>query len=140
MSQANDRPATGGVAAPGLLPEGRFWRFALRQPGDTAGTEPRLRALRVAAKTRFRMDDWMDETDVERALAELLTGHAGEPVTVGDYTTVDGTECGYLLRVFFQTRPLTWEVEFVDVTYTDAEGRAVMMPWVEEEQGPFAQS
>jgi hypothetical protein len=23
-----------------------------------------------------------------------------------DYTTVDGTECGYLLRVFFQTRPV----------------------------------
>jgi hypothetical protein len=47
--------------------------------------------------------------------------------------TVDGTECGYLLRVFFQTRPLRWEVELVDVTYTGAAGRAVMMPWVEEE-------
>jgi hypothetical protein len=52
---------------------------------------------------------------------------------VGDYTTVDGTECGYLLRVFFQIRPLAWEVGFVDVTYTDAEGQAVMMPWVGEE-------
>jgi hypothetical protein len=41
---------------------------------------------------------------------------------------VDGTECGHLLRVFFQTRPLIWEVELVDVTYTDAAGRAVMMP------------
>jgi hypothetical protein len=29
---------------------------------------------------------------------------------VGDYTTVDGTENSYLLRVFFQTRPLAWEV------------------------------
>ncbi|MBV8401996.1 MAG: hypothetical protein JOZ17_25230 [Acetobacteraceae bacterium] len=56
-----------------------------------------------------------------------------EPVTVGDYATVDGTECGYLLRVFFQTQPLMWEVELVDVTYTDAGERAVMMPWVEEE-------
>lgn len=46
---------------------------------------------------------------------------------------MDGTECGYLLRVFFQTRPLLWEVEFVDVTYSGAGGRAVMMPWVEEE-------
>ena len=78
----------------------------MRKPGDTAGTEPRLQRLRVAAKTQFRMDDWMEETEVERMLTELLTGHAGEPVTVGDYTTVDGTECGYLLRVFFQTRPL----------------------------------
>jgi hypothetical protein len=76
-----------------------------RRPGDTAGTESRMETLRVAAKTRFRIDDWMDETEVERALTELLTGHAGEPVTVGDYTTVDGTECGYLLRVFFQTGP-----------------------------------
>jgi hypothetical protein len=139
MRQADDRQGTGGVAAPGLLPEGRFWRFELRRPGDTAGTEPRLEALRVAARTRFRLDDWMDEADVERALTELLTGHAGEPVTVGDHATVDGTECGYLLRVFFQTRPLRWEVELVDVTYTDAEGQAVMMPWLEEEQGPFAQ-
>jgi hypothetical protein len=40
----------------------------LRRPGDTAGTEPRLNALRVAAKTGFQVDDWMDETDVERAL------------------------------------------------------------------------
>jgi len=31
---------------------------------------------------------------------------AGEPVTVGDHTTVDGTECSYLLRVFF--RPGSW--------------------------------
>jgi hypothetical protein len=69
----------------------------------------------------------------ERVRTELLTGHAGEPVTVGDRTTVDGTECGYLLRVFMQTRPLRWEVELVDVTYTDAAGRAVMMPWIEEE-------
>jgi hypothetical protein len=69
----------------------------------------------------------------ERVRTELLTGHAGEPVTVGDRTTVDGTECGYLLRVFFQVRPLVWEVELVDVTYTNAEGWAVMMPWVEEE-------
>ena len=108
MSQTDDRPATGGVAAPGC-PEERSWRFELRRPGgDAAGTEPRLRSLRVAAKRRFRMDDWMDETEVERALTELLTGHAGEPVTVGDYTTVDRTECGCLLRVFFQTRPLTW--------------------------------
>jgi hypothetical protein len=38
-----------------------------------------------------------------------------------------------LLRVFFQTRPLAWEVGFVDVTYTDAGQRAVMMPWVQEE-------
>lgn len=68
-----------------------------------------------------------------RALTELLTGHAGEPVTVGDHTTVEGTECGYLLRVFFQTRPLMWEVELVDATYTDAAGQAVTMPWVEEE-------
>ena len=68
------------------------------------GLKPRLRALRVAAKTRCQIDDWMDE----RALTELLTGHAGEPVTVGDYTTLDGTECGCLLRVFFQTRPLLW--------------------------------
>jgi hypothetical protein len=59
---------------------------------------------------------------------------------VDDYATVDGAECGYLLRVFFQTRPLRWEVELVDVTYTNAGGRAVMMPWVEEEQGSFAQS
>jgi hypothetical protein len=49
----------------------------------------------------------MDETEVERVLTELLTGHAGEPVTVGDYTTVDGTECGYLLRIFF-FRPDPW--------------------------------
>src|SRR5690349_12618422 len=68
----------------------------------------------------------MDEKDVERVLTELLTGYAGEPVTVGDYTIVDGTECGYLLRVFFQTRPLAWEVGCVDVTYTDAGQRAVM--------------
>ena len=67
MSQADDRQATGGVAAPGL-PGGRFWRFELRRPDDTAGTEPRLNALRVAAKTRFYMDEWMDEADVERAL------------------------------------------------------------------------
>jgi len=131
MSRADDRQGTGGAAAPGL-PGGRFWRFDLRQAGDTAGTGLRLRALRVAAKTQFGMDDWMDETETERALTELLTGHAGEPVTVGDYTTVDGTECGYLLRVFFQTRPLMWEVELVDVTYTNAAGRAVMMPWVED--------
>ena len=83
----------------------------MRRPGDTTGTESRLETLRGAAKTRFRMDEWMGETDVERALAELLTGHAGEPVTVGDYdATVDGTECGYLLRVFFQTRPLMGSV------------------------------
>ena len=138
MSQADGRPATGGVAAPDC-PEGRFWRFSLRRPGDTAGTGPRLQTLRVAAKTRFRMEDWMEETEVERALTGLLAGYAGEPVTVGGYTTVDGTECGYLLRVFFQARPLAWEVGFVDVTYTDAAGRAVMMPWLEEEQGPLAQ-
>jgi hypothetical protein len=132
MSQAQNRPATGGAAAPGL-PGGRFWRFDLRQAGDTAGTEPRWSALRVAAKTRFRADDWMDEAEVEAVLTELLTGHAGEPAMVGDYTTVDGTECGYLLRVFSQTQPLLWEVKFVDVTYTDAAGRAVMMPWLEEE-------
>ena len=68
----------------------------------------------------------------------MLAGHAGEPVTVGDYATVDGTECGYLLRVFFQTQPLMLEVELVDVTYTDAAGQAAMMPWFEE-QGPLAQ-
>ena len=38
MSQAHDRPATGGVAAPGH-PGARFWRFELRRPGDTAGTK-----------------------------------------------------------------------------------------------------
>jgi hypothetical protein len=102
-------------------------------PAIPPGLKPRLKALRVAAKTRFRMDDWLDETEVERALTELLTGHAGEAVTVGDHATVDGTECGYLLRVFFQTRPLLWQVGLVDVTYIDAEGRAVVMPWVEEE-------
>jgi hypothetical protein len=48
----------------------------------------------------------MDEAEVERTLTELLTGYADEPVTLGDYTAVDGTECGYLLRVFFQTRPV----------------------------------
>ena len=47
---------------------------------------------------------------------------------MGGYTTVDGTECGYLLRVFFQTRPLAWEVGLIDVTYTGAEEQAVMMP------------
>jgi hypothetical protein len=45
---------------------------------------------------------------------------------------VDGTVCGYVLRVFFQTRPLRWEVELIDVTYTNAAGRAVRMPWLEE--------
>ena len=49
------------------------------------------------------------------------------------YTTVDGTEYDYLLRVVFQTRPLAWEVELVDVTYTNAERHAVVMPRVEEE-------
>jgi hypothetical protein len=91
--------------------------------GDSAGTKPRLRSLRVAAKTRFRVDDWMDEAEVEAVLTELLMGHAGEPVTVGDHTTVDGTECGYLLRMFFQARPLLWEVELVEVTYSGAGGR-----------------
>ena len=83
------------MAAPSL-PEGRFWRFELCRPGDTAGPEPRLRSLRVAAKTRFGMDDWMDEGEAERALTKLLTDYADEPVTVGDYATEDGTECGYL--------------------------------------------
>jgi hypothetical protein len=46
----------------------------------------------------------------------------------------------YRLRVFSQTRPLMWEVGLVDVTCTDADGQAVMMPWLEEEQEPFAQS
>ena len=110
----------------------RFWKFALRQRGDTAGTEPCLQALRVAAKGHFGMDDWMDETEVERDLTDLLTSFLGEPVTVGDYTTVDGTEYGYLLRVFFQIKPLMWEVDLVDVTFTDVGGKPVMMPWVEE--------
>jgi hypothetical protein len=132
MRRADGRRGTSGVAARGL-PERRFWRFDLRQPGDTAGTEPRRETLRVAAKTRFGVDDWMDAADIERALAELLTGRAGEPVTVGDHATVDGTECGYLLRVFFQTEPLAWETSLVDVTFTNAEGRPVMMPWLEEE-------
>ena len=93
-------------------------------PALPPGLKPRQNALRVAAKTRFRMDG------AERVLTKLLSDYVDEPVTVGDYTTVDGTECGYLLRVFFQTR----QVGFVDVTYTDAEGqRAVMMPWAEEE-------
>ena len=65
-------------------------------------------------------------------LTELLTSYLGEPVTVGDYTTDDGTEYGYLLRVFFQIKPLMWEVDLVDVTFTDVEGKPVMMPWVEE--------
>jgi hypothetical protein len=38
MSWADDRPAAGGVAAPSRS-EGRFWRFELRRPGDTAGTK-----------------------------------------------------------------------------------------------------
>jgi hypothetical protein len=63
------------------------------------------------------MTGWTKRTP-GRALTELLTSHAGEPVTVGDHTAVDGTECGSLLRVFFQTRPLLWEVALVDVTYT----------------------
>jgi hypothetical protein len=45
---------------------------------------------------------------------------------------VDGTVCGYVLRVFCQTRPLMWEVELIDVTYTNAEGRPVRVPWLEE--------
>jgi hypothetical protein len=61
-------------------------------------------------------------------------------VTVGGYTTEDGTEYGYLLRVFFQTEPLAWEARLVDVTFTNAQGQPIMMPWLEEEQGPFAQS
>ena len=32
----------------------------------------------------------------ERAFTGLLAGHAGEPVTVGGYTPVDGTKCSYL--------------------------------------------
>lgn len=66
---------------------------------------------------------------------------AHQPVHKGQAKskTVDGTECGYLLRVFFQARPLLWEVGLVGVTYSGATGRAVMMPWVEEEQEPFAQ-
>lgn len=56
-----------------------------------------------------------------------------ELVTLGDHAAVDGTECGYLLRTFFQTRPLMREVGLVDVTYSGAAGRAVMAPWLEEE-------
>ena len=111
MSPMDDRPSLAGGAAP-ACPEGRFWRFDLRQASDTGGTEPRLETLRVAAKTRFGVDDWIDETEVNGALTDLLTGFLGEPVTVGDHTTVDGTEYGYLLRVFFQTKPLRWGGRF----------------------------
>jgi hypothetical protein len=31
----------------------------------------------------------------------------------GGYTTEDGTEYGYLLRVFFQTEPLAWEIRLL---------------------------
>ena len=87
MRRADDRQATGGVAAP------KCASGALNGAGPAIppGLKPRLQTLRVAAKTRFRMDDWMNATEVERALTELLTGHAGEPVTVGDYTTVTGS-------------------------------------------------
>lgn len=31
----------------------------------------------MAAKTRFQMDNWLEETELERALAGLLAGYAG---------------------------------------------------------------
>jgi hypothetical protein len=38
------------------------------------------------------MHDRMDETEVERVLTDLLARYVDQPVTVDDYTTVDGIE------------------------------------------------
>ena len=56
LRKPDEMQPRGGRTAPDL-PEARFWSFELRRPSDTAGTEPRLQALWVAAKMRFRMHD-----------------------------------------------------------------------------------
>lgn len=112
-------------------PAERYWAFGLRQPHDTAGTEPHQATTRVPApKTRFRQDGWMDQARIRAALTDLLNKHLGQPVTVGDATVEDVNGHGYLLKTLYYTGPLAWEGARVDAIYVNQAGKAVITPWI----------
>jgi hypothetical protein len=62
-------------AGRGALPRDRRRTSEHGEQGHLPGNAP--------SPDRFRMQDCLDETEVARVLAELLTDHAGEPGTEG---------------------------------------------------------